>query len=74
MCFRGSFQSWFEIVFDQMAIIDSVHFILNNQKIEKLVLKTSSTLEDISFLPLSLDANKKISVFKLLPNPIVTDR
>lgn len=74
MCFRGSFQSWFEIVFDQMAIIDSVHFILNNQEIEKLALKTSSTLEDISILHLSLDANKKISVFKLLLNPIVTDR
>ena len=57
-----------------MAMIDSVHIVLNNTEIKELVLETSFTSMLILFPNFKLDNGENMSVMKLLPQPVIVDR
>ena len=55
-------------------MIDSVHIVLNNPEIKGLVLETSYTSMLIVFQDIILHDGEKMSVLKLLPQPVMADR
>jgi len=57
-----------------MAMIDSVRIVLNNPEIKELVLETSFTSMLILFPNITLGDGEKMSVMKLLPQPVIVDR